>query len=274
MTPILSRAAFAVFAASAFLPCAAGAAEVPLAPHKAVYELSLLSSKGSDAPTSARGRIVYEFNGNSCEGYTVTFRQATELVSAEGRPQVLDTRSTTFESGDGKTFRFRIETLSNGNRTKLLEGAAERTEDSLSINMKSPAPAKTDLAVVALFPVQQTLRGLAAARAGETTLEINAYDGSGDGQKVYHSLNIIGRPSAKASDDEAGKTEGMKEMQRWPVVASYFDRDKPDGAPIYTLAFEMWENGISSNLRLNYGDFVLGGKISQFELLKPTPCEK
>jgi len=261
----------AAMSSSVALPT--GAAEPPLAPHKAVYDLSLLSTKGSEAPTSARGRIVYEFSGNACEGYTVSFRQATELVSAEGRPQLLDTRSTTFEAGDGKTFRFRIETLSDGRTTKLVEGSAERASDALSINLRSPEPTKADLGVTAFFPVQQTLKGLAAARAGETTLEINAYDGWGDGQKVYHSLNIIGRPSSKPSDDEAGKTEAMKNMQRWPVVASYFDRDKPDGAPIYTLSFEMWENGVSSNLKLDYGDFILGGKISQFELLKPRPCE-
>ncbi len=258
------------------LACGAGpaqAADVPLAPHRATYELSLLSSKGSDAPTSARGRIVYEFNGNACEGYTVNFRQATELVSPEGKSQVLDTRSTTFESGDGKTFRFRIETLSDGNRTKLIEGSAERASDALSINLKNPVPSKSDLDVVAYFPVQQTLMGLAAARAGEMTLEMNAYDGSGDGQKIYHSLNIIGREMKKPAEDEAEKAEGMKDMKRWPVVTSYFEREKSDGAPMYTLTFEMWENGVSSNLKLDYGDFVLGGKVSKYEALKATPCE-
>lgn len=249
-----------------------GAADLPLAPHKAVYELSLLSTKGSEGPSAASGRIVYEFNGNACEGYTVSFRQATEIVSGEGRQQVLDTRSTTFESGDGKTFRFRIESLSNGARTKLIEGAAERANDALSINLRSPEPTKADLAIEAWFPVQQTLKGLAAARAGETALEINAYDGSGDGQKIYHSLNIIGREMKKPVGDATEATEAMKAMKRWPVVTSYFEREKQDGAPLYTLSFEMWENGVSSNLKLDYGDFVLAGKISQFELLKPTPC--
>ena len=263
-----------IFAAgAAFGSGPAGAQTMPLAPHKAVYELSLLNSKGSSGPSSVRGRIVYEFNGSACEGYTVTFRQATEIVSGEGRQQVLDTRSTTFESGDGKTFRFRIETSSDGRRTKLLEGSAERAVDALSINLRSPELAKADIAVAALFPVQQTVKGLAAARAGQTTLEVDAYDGSGDGQKIYHSLNIIGKAMAKPADDETEKAEPMKTMRRWPVVASYFDKAKPDGEPVYTLSFEMWENGISSNLKLDYGDFVLAGKISQFELLKAAPCE-
>ena len=42
----------------------------------------------------------------------------------------------------------------------------------MAINLRSPEPTKADLGVTAFFPVQQTLKGLAAARAGETTLEI------------------------------------------------------------------------------------------------------
>ena len=77
----------------------------------------------------------------------------------------------------------------------------------------------------------------------------------------------------KPSGDSVEQNEGMKNMRRWPVVASYFDKSKPDGEPLYTLSFEMWENGISSNLKLDYGDFILAGKVSQFELLKASPCE-
>ena len=253
--------------------CTSASAEIPLAPHRAVYELSLLSGKGSEAPAQARGRIAYEFRGNACEGYTVNFRQATEMVSSEGKPQLLETRSTTYESGDGKTFRFRIETLSGGNRTKLLEGEAERAPDALSVRMKSPAPARADLGTAGFFPVQQTQKGLEAARAGEMTLEMPAYDGSNDGQSVYHSLNIIGRQMTKPSNDPVEALPEMKDMRRWPVVTSYFDQSKPDGEPLYVLSFEMWDNGISSNLKLDYGDFILAGKVSQFELLKSVPCE-
>lgn len=274
MKTLLSRVAPVLVVLLAIAPASARAGDAPLAPHKAVYELSLVSAQGAEAPTAARGRIVYEFSGNACEGYTVNFRQATELVSPEGRSQLLDTRSTTFESGDGKTFQFRIETFSDGERTKLLEGAAERSDDTLSLNLKSPEVFRADIGVVARFPVQQTLLGLKAARAGETTLELNAYDGSGDGQKVYHSLNIIGKPLTRPSNDEAGKDPAMKDLRRWPVVASYFERSKPDSEPLYTLSFEMWDNGVSSNLKLDYGDFVLGGALTQLELLKPTACEE
>ena len=245
-----------------------------LAPHRAVYELSLLKSEGRDGPVSASGRIVYEFTGNACEGYTTNFRQITETAPAEGETRSSDMRSSTHESGDGKTFRFRIEILSNGQRSKLLEGASERAGGTLSVSLRAPAPLKSDLPTDALFPVQQTLRGLAAVRADETAVELKVYDGSGDGMKIYHSLNIFGREVTRPADDATVPLEGMKGLKRWPVTASYFDQQQGDAKPIYVLSFDMWENGVSGNLRLNYGDFALAGKLTHLELLKPTPCEK
>lgn len=243
-----------------------------LAPHRAVYELSLLKAEGRNAPVSAKGRIAYEFSGNACEGYTTNFRQLTEIAPAEGNTRMSDMRSNTHEAGDGKTFRFRIETFTDGQRSKLMVGLAERAGGTLSVALTQPAPLKADLADEALFPVQQTFRGMSAALAGESTAEFKVYDGSGDGKKIYHSFNIIGQPVSKPAVDSAGEQASMKGLRRWPVVASYFDMQQGDSKPAYTLSFEMWENGVSSNLRLDYGDFVLAGKLSQLEMLKASPC--
>ena len=280
---LAAQGAFALVLASGALVFASGAfaqAQQPaaqssvLTPHRATYDLSLLKAEGRNAPAGVQGRIVYEFNGNACEGYTTNFRQITEMAPAEGPVRLADMRSTTFESGDGALFRFRIETLTNGSRTKLIEGAAERSGGTLSVVLRQPAPQKADLAEEALFPVQQTLRGLAAARAGENAIEFKVYDGSADGMKIYHSLNIVGQPLSRPAGDAAAETAVMKDTRRWPLIASYFDQNKGDSKPVYTLSFELWENGVSSNLKLDYGDFILAGKLSKLELLKATPCDK
>src|SRR6266576_1756222 len=62
-------------------------------PHQALYELSLVKSRGSNAVNSARGRILYNFSGSTCEGYTSEFRQVSELDSSEGKVTLSDLRS-------------------------------------------------------------------------------------------------------------------------------------------------------------------------------------
>ncbi len=65
---------------------------VPLAAHRAVYELTLLKAVGSKSPTGARGRIAFDFTGSACDGYVQNFRQLTELQPAEGPTRMSDLR--------------------------------------------------------------------------------------------------------------------------------------------------------------------------------------
>ena len=67
-------------------------ASVNLAPHIAIYDLKLTSSRGKRALESVRGRIVYDFSGSACDGYALNFRQVTELDSGEGKVALSDLR--------------------------------------------------------------------------------------------------------------------------------------------------------------------------------------
>ena len=58
-------------AVSAVVLMAAGKAEAAASggflAHQALYDLSLLKSRGSSSINSARGRILYSFTGSACE---------------------------------------------------------------------------------------------------------------------------------------------------------------------------------------------------------------
>ena len=82
-------------------------APVKLAPHVAIYDLTLTSSRGKRSLEGVRGRIVYDFSGSACEGYALNFRQVTELDNGEGKVALSDLRTATWEEGEGKSFRFK-----------------------------------------------------------------------------------------------------------------------------------------------------------------------
>ena len=58
--------------------------KIDLAPHRAVYDLKLALSRGKRPIEGVRGRILYDFTGNPCEGYALQFRQVSELNTGEG----------------------------------------------------------------------------------------------------------------------------------------------------------------------------------------------
>ncbi|MDP2358445.1 MAG: cell envelope integrity EipB family protein [Beijerinckiaceae bacterium] len=263
--------------AALFIAAPALAQEVspdsPLAPHRAVYDLRLLKSTGSNAPVAASGRIVYDFTGSSCEGYTVSFRQFTELTPSEGENRTSDMRSTTYESADRKTFRFRVQQLDGNKVTSTVDGEAVRSGDgALSLALKQPVPSQADIDHDAVFPTDMMLQALKAAQSGQPILALKVFDGSDGGEKIYHTMSIIGKPVAEPLTDATKDVGPMKSMRRWTTRVSYFDVEKVDAPAVYVLTFQMWENGVSSDLIIDYGDFQLKGEMTAVDFLPVKPC--
>jgi len=251
------------------------AEDLPLAAHRAVYDLSLFKSTGSKSPTAARGRIAFDFSGSACEGYVQNFRQLTELQPAEGPTRVSDMRSATFEDGTGKNFAFDMQTTVDGSGSDVVDGKALKSGDgALSIAITKPRPAKLDVDHDVVFPTEHLKRILAAAEAGKNLLEVKVYDGSETGDKIYETTTVIGHPTEAPAVEKAVHIPLLENMKRWPVSISYFEAGKKDDAPNYTLAFDLYENGISRALRLDYGDFVLAGEMTSLELLPEKACSK
>lgn len=264
----MRRAACLILLAA--LPSLAEAAPVRLAPHRAVYDLSLADSRGTRAVESARGRIVFDFTGDDCKGWSLQYRQVTVLESGETGTKTSDLRNTTFEAGDGGSFTFRTQSELNGAKAPSVDGSAERDGAGVRISLRTPKPGSAKTAGEVLFPAHHMRHLVEAARAEKTTVEVKVFDGSEDGQKVYDTLAVIGRPGAtgvEAKAEEPLKQGPMAEMRRWPVVLSYFQPGQGERVPVYTLAFDLYENGVSGRLRLDYNDFSLKGDLTRFELL-------
>jgi hypothetical protein len=277
---LLTIAAVAVGSGFAGEPAAAAASGTFLS-HQALYELSLVKSRGSNAINAARGRILYNFSGSACEGYTSEFRQVSELNSGEGRMTLSDLRSTSWEDGAGKSYRFKIDTRMNDADASPVDGIAERAGDHITVKLKQPVAKTFDLEGNIVFPTEQIQKIIAAARSGKSVLELTVYDGSDNGEKVYNTLSVIGQPipgdRSIASPDPSTANDQMRTLTRWPVTVSYYDRDTRgrDGeqTPVYAMSFELFENGVSRALVLDYNDFVISGALGKFDVKDSKPCK-
>src|SRR6202045_1817237 len=276
---VLAAAAFAFGSATGGQ--AVAAASGAFLPHQALYELSLLKSRGSNAINSARGRILYNFSGSACEGYTSEFRQVSELDSGEGKVTLSDLRSSSWEDGAGKSYRFKVDARMNDADSSPVDGIAERTGDHINVKLKQPASKAFTLDGAVVFPTEQIQRIIAAAREGKSVLELMVYDGSDNGEKVYNTLSVIGQPipgdRTVAAPDPSTANDTMKSLTRWPVTVSYYDHDAKarDGAqtPVYAMSFELFENGVSRALVLDYNDFVISGALGKFDVKDSKPCK-
>ena len=262
----------------AVFPAVAQEDGVRLASHRAIYDLKLADSRGRRSLSSVQGRIVYDFAGTHCEGYTLQFRQVTELDNGEGKVVVSDLRSTTWEEGDGKGYRFNFQNYLSEKLVDSVDGRAERKSDAIAIKLAKPGDKQFSLDTVTVFPTEHIRRIVVAAREGKTFLEVPLYDGSESGEKLYSTLTIIGQvipPDQRKPDDAAAGQAVLEGLKRWPVTISYFDRSKQGGeqTPVYSIKFELYENGLSRALILDYGDFSISGTMSTLEMRDTKPCQ-
>lgn len=248
-----------------------------LASHRAVYDLKLVATRGQRPLHGVRGRILYDFSGSPCEGYALQFRQVSELDNGEGKISVGDLRATTWEEGTGKRLRFFSANHLDNELRDEVNGEAERSRDRTDVKLSKPESKRVHFDVEPTFPTAHVRNILTAARAGKTLIESVVFDGSENGEKIYDTLTVIGSaisPSGKAPEDAtAGKLE-LAQMPRWPVTISYFDRSKKGGEqiPVYALSLELYDNGVSRALKLDYGDFVLSGDMTQLEMRDGKLC--
>jgi hypothetical protein len=250
-----------------------------LAPHRAVYDLTLAKSRGKRPIEAVHGRIVYDFSGNACEGYALQFRQVSEINSGEGKLALSDLRAATWEEGDAKSFRFNSENKVNERVVDTVDGNAGRDSSGISVKLSKPKPKGFNLDTKIVFPTEHVRRVIEAAEAGKTLLELSVFDGSESGEKVFSTLAVIGAaiaPGEKLPDDAAAGNPALAKLKRWPVTISYFEQGGAktgEQTPAYAIGFELYENGVSRALALDYGDFVVSGVMSQFEMKEATACK-
>jgi envelope integrity protein B len=253
---------------------------IVLMPHRAIYDLTLGQTRGNTQIVGVRGRILYDFDGNACDGYTLQFRQVSELDSGEGKVSTSDLRSTTWEGGNAKSFKFTSENFVDDNLVDAVDGRAEHGAKATALSLIKPEHKVLDIDPAVVFPTEHMVRVVAAARAGKTILDFPVFDGSDTGDKVYDTLTVIGhklsseeRKHGDAADGEAK----LSAIPRWPVTISYFDKGhgqkSTEQTPAYAIGFELYANGISRALSLDYNDFVVAGKLTSLDIKEPKPCQ-
>jgi hypothetical protein len=279
-TLLAVAALVALLAPMGAVPASAAGNGIFLAPHRAIYEMTLATTRGGSGVTSVAGRMVYELTGSVCEGYTQNMRFVTSMVNQNGSTVVTDLRSSSWEEGNAKRFRFNSSQFRDEKATEVTSGDAARPNTAGDVKVELTKPAKKDLSLRSgvYFPIQHSIALIDAARAGKTSFRADLFDGSEKGEKVYDTVSAIGRPLA--SDGNA-KLRAVKNSDRldhlaaWPVSIGYFEpgSDRSDAVPVYELSFLFFENGVSRKLLIDYGEFAIQGELKEISFTEPGKCE-
>lgn len=244
-----------------------------IVPHRAVYDIGLVRAEQGSGVSSATGRMVFEVTGSACEGYSMRQRMVVDIGDEEGNLGKLDFQISTFESGSGDLYSFDSRTTMNQELVEAVEGEAQRLGSNIEVTLKQPAEKTVLVDGQALFPSQHLQAIIDAARAERNFLSVDIYEGAGTGETSDAAAAAIGKATRTQESGLLGE-----DMRQWPVSIGYFE---PDGAskqhagedlPTYQMSFTLYENGVTSDLVMDYGDYALSGSLTEIEPLKVSDC--
>lgn len=256
----------AVLLLSGVIPATAA---TPLAPHRAVYDLALVEASDRSGISGLTGRMVYEFNGSACDGYTVKFRFVTRIDTPE-MSRMSDMQTTTYEDGEGESFDFVTKSYVDDTLDKEIKGRARAEAGRTRVDVEKPEARKVELDATN-FPTQHLIDLISRANAGETFYEATIFDGSEDADRLMTTTVVIGRKGAVAdSDPEKARLGTLAGDSYWPVDMAYFDVADGEEVPSYRISFKLHENGFTRDLVMDYGDFAMEGTLVQLDMLEPA----
>lgn len=271
----LAALMMASVSASAFAAAPANSPASGLIAHRAIYDLELKDASERSGISGMSGRMVYEFDGNYCTGFTTNFRFVTQIDTGDA-VRVSDQQTKTFEDIKDRKFTFDTKSFTGDQLDKEVNGAAEDQTAGVKVDLKQPASKQLQLEA-SRFPTEHMLDVIQNAKAGKRLFEARVFDGSDDGDKTLVTTTVVGKQVTPSTDEaDAGNAGAFSKAAFWPVTISYFNENtKTDAVPVYRMSFKLYENGITRDLTMDYGDFVLSGKLAKLELLdaKAAACK-
>jgi hypothetical protein len=217
--------------------------------------------------------MVFEITGNSCLGYTMRQRMVVNISDDEGDTDELDFQIETFESGAGDVFTFDSRTSMDDRIVEAVAGEARRSGEGIEVTLSEPSAKTITLDGDTLFPSQHMEAILEAARSDQGFLSAEIYEGAGSGEASDSVAAAIGPSSVAAA--EGALRDGIR---RWPLSVGYFGGEEGseeilgEETPSYQMQFTLYENGVTNDLLMDYGEYSLSGSIEQIEALENSDC--
>ncbi len=256
--------------AGSVLGLADQAGAIEIAPHRAVYDLTLDRTSEMSGVADMSGTMSFEW-ADACDGWTVTQRSLMSFTYRTGEQLDVAWTLVSWEAKDSLRYRFFVRKLENGELTSELRGDArlDGLGETGVAQYRLPEERTVPLPAGTLFPTAHSLKLLQEAEAGRKLFWAEVFDGS-DEEGLFGVNAAVG--------DRRGVPEAKPQ---WPLLAAgpswhvdlaFFSMSDQTAAPEHEQHLRLHPNGVVDELTLDYGDFRIAAKVRNLETLTSPPC--
>ena len=248
-----------------------------LATHRAIYDLELLRGGGGADFTNVSGKMYLDWN-DVCDGWTMTQHVRLFFSNASGPIMRNDFSFSSWESRTGKNFRYSMLSKTNGEVNEKIEGEAyiDPVTGMGKATFTKPNKSEMKLPVGTIFPTEHMFDTVKHAREGGQVLTRHVFSGTGDDSLNEVSAFISAGRTVFPYNGKAGESEEdgawRENLGHWAISMGYFPFGGEDSRPEFEIHFEMFENGVSPLMDLDYGTFAIRGTMKHVEFYPVPDC--
>jgi len=245
-------------------------AAMDLQPHRGVYRMVLASASRASEIVSANGVMTYRF-GRGCDGWTVENRTTLRLLYQDDTESDTVWSFVSWESLDGRQFRFHARYDQDGRTMEKLDGVADLEGIGGAGRARFAEPAKQiALPMGTVFPTTHLRQVLEAAAAGRGSLARVVFDGASLDNPYQVSARFGPLPADVAA--QIGKAFGLAPQPGWWSRMAFFPAEGREAVPDFEMGAQYRADGIADNIVQQFDTFSLDVRLKELELLPPPDC--
>jgi len=266
----LNGGGFAQAAGSSLAP------DISMVPHKALYNIEMVSKSSGTQILNISGQMYYEWRPG-CDAWTTDHRFNLLYEYTDSLPIRITSDFSTYEAFDGTGFDFTSRRKRNGVLYQEVRGRADKVMEDITGQAIYTIPDNLvfDLDKGTLFPMAHSLNILEKAQKGEKFYSAVIFDGS-DEEGPVEVNSFIGR-TVKAADLVNFPLEVNKSLidgKAWKIRMAFFPLLEPMSDSEYEMDVIFHESGVISDMKVEYRDFSVVQKLVALVKLENAHCEE
>ena len=253
----------------------AQADEAHLAPHKALYDISLTSMRSGSQISDIWGEMFFELS-EDCATWTTDHRFKMVYDYTDAPPVDVDSDFQTIENKDGQELVFNSRRQRDGEVYEEISGRAAMLPDgTIRANYFEPEGIGFALPASASFPMGHVRALVEEAQNNAKFYNTILFDGS-DTEGPVEVNAFIGQPinvmAEMFYDEDTSDADLLKDLdgdllnsRAWPMRLAYFPLSSTEEAADYEMEITFHENGVISDMVIEYTDFTIHQKLTALE---------
>lgn len=276
--PLMKSLLIAGLLATVATPSLAGArldktGREALAAHKALYNIEMTSKRSSSQVLNIHGQMYFSLQP-SCEAWSTNHRFNLYYEYADSPPMQISSDFTTYEPLDGKSFDFNSRRKRDGEMYQELRGTAMRDEAGLAhVTYTTPEGLTFDMPKGGLFPMAHTAAMMDSIRAGNKVFNAVVFDGS-DEEGPIEINTIVNKPMSipAALTTTPAIDSTLVSSPAHKVRMAFFPINDDNPAADYEMDVVLHDNGVISDMNVDYGEFSVSQKLVALEKVNTPTC--